>query len=269
MHILTSLAEDFRALWNVRRLVGVLTRREFEARHAGSVGGIIWAWLPPLLTLFTYFLVFDVVFAMRLGEHAPTNRVGAYLVVGMLPWMAFADATQRGMGSLLEAGGMLQKNPLPPAIFPARSVLASTLVFSPLVLLLVLVYAGSHHFAPGLFAVLPLYALQLLLCFLLAYLLAVLAAALRDVVQVVGFMLSIGVFLSPVLFPVTMFPEGWRWVLWLNPMSAFVMGYQSALLQGVWPAVQVWSVIGVWIAVLAVALNMVLSRSRDQLVDWL
>jgi len=164
---------------------------------------------------------------------------------------------------------MLQKNPLPPAIFPARSVLASTLVFSPLVLLLVFVYAGSHHFAPGLFAVLPLYALQLLLCFLLAYLLAVLAAALRDVVQVVGFMLSIGVFLSPVLFPVTMFPEGWRWVLWLNPMSAFVMGYQSALLQGAWPAVQVWGVIGVWIAVLAVALNMVLSRSRDQLVDWL
>lgn len=269
MRFLSSLGEDFRALWSVRRLVGVLTRREFEARHAGSAGGIVWAWIPPLLTLLTYFLVFDVVFAMRLGENAPTNRVGAYLVVGMLPWMAFADAAQRGMGSLLEAGGMLQKNPLPPAIFPARSVLASTLVFSPLLLVLVFVYVQSHQFSLGLFAVLPLYALQLLMCFLLAYLLAVLAAALRDVVQVVGFLLSIGLFLSPVLFPVTMFPEGWRWVLWLNPMSAFVMGYQAALLQGAWPEAQVWGVIGVWIGLLAIALNMVLSRSRDQLVDWL
>lgn len=269
MHILTSLGKDFGALWSLRRLVGVLTRREFEARHAGSVGGIVWAWLPPLLTLFAYYLVFDVVFSMRLGEHAPTNRVGAYLIVGMLPWMAFADATQRGMNSLLEAGGMLQKNPLPPAIFPARSVLASTFVFSPLILLLVLFYIPSHHLSPGVFAVLPLYVLQVLLCFLLAYLLAVLAAALRDVVQVVGFMLSIGVFLSPVLFPVTMFPEAWRWVLWLNPMSAFVMGYQSALLQGAWPAVDVWAVIGVWVVVLGGVLNMALSRSRDQLVDWL
>jgi len=269
MQLLSSLGEDLRALWSLRRLVGVLTRREFEARNAGSVGGILWAWLPPLLTVFAYYLVFDVVFSMRLGEHAPTNRVGAYLIVGMLPWMAFADATQRGMSSLLDAGGMLQKNPLPPAIFPARSVLASSLVFSPLIFLLVPAYTGAHHFASGVIAVLPLYALQVLLCFLLAYLLAVLAAALRDVVQVVGFLLSIGVFLSPVLFPATMFPERWRWVLWLNPMSAPVMGYQSALLKGEWPALEIWGVMGVWLLILMVLLNMAVSRSRDQLVDWL
>ena len=269
MHPLSSLSQDFRSLWSSRRLVAVLTRREFEARHAGSVGGILWAWLPPLLTVFAYYLVFDVVFSMRLGDQAPTNRVGAYLIVGMLPWMAFADATQRGMSSLLDAGGMLQKNPLPPAIFPARSVLASSLVFSPLIALLVPVYMNAHQFSLGVLAVLPLYALQLLLCFLLAYLLAILAAALRDVVQVVGFLLSIGVFLSPVLFPVTMFPERWRWVLWLNPMSAPVMGYQTALLKGAWPPVEVWGVIGLWVLVLMLALNMAVSRSRDQLVDWL
>ncbi|MET4579493.1 lipopolysaccharide transport system permease protein [Ottowia thiooxydans] len=269
MQLMSSLSEDLRALWSLRRLVGVLTRREFEARNAGSVGGIVWAWLPPLLTVFAYYLVFDVVFSMRLGEHAPTSRVGAYLIVGMLPWMAFADATQRGMSSLLDAGGMLQKNPLPPAIFPARSVLASSLVFSPLILLLIPIYTPAHHFSWGVVAVFPLYALQLLLCFLLGYLLAVLAAALRDVVQVVGFLLSIGIFLSPVLFPATMFPEPWRWVLWLNPMSALVMGYQSALLQGAWPPIEIWGVIAIWLVGLTLVLNMALSRSRDQLVDWL
>ena len=269
MQLLSSLGEDIRALWSLRRLVRVLTRREFEARNAGSVGGILWAWLPPLLTVFAYYLVFDVVFSMRLGEHAPTDRVGAYLIVGMLPWMAFSDATSRGMSSLLDAGGMLQKNPLPPAIFPARSVLASSLVFSPLIVLLVPAYIGAHHFSLGVAAVLPLYLLQVVLCFLLAYLLAVLAAALRDVVQVVGFLLSIGIFLSPVLFPVTMFPERWRWVLWLNPMSALVVGYQSALLKGQWPPMEVWGVIGLWLLILIVVLNMAISRSRDQLVDWL
>jgi ABC-type multidrug transport system fused ATPase/permease subunit len=73
--------------------------------------------------------------------------------------------------------------------------------------------------------------LQLLLCLLLGYLLAVLAAALRDTVQLVGFLLSVGIYLSPFCFrsPVS---ENWRWVLWLNPMTALVLGYQQVLLQG-------------------------------------
>jgi lipopolysaccharide transport system permease protein len=122
-------------------------------------------WLPPLLTIASYFLVFDVVFGMRLGQGAPTSRVGTYLIVGMLPWMAFADAVQRGMSSLLDAGSLLHKNPLPPVLFPARAVLASGVVFAPLLLLLVPLYAGSHQFAPGVWALAPLLALQGVLAF--------------------------------------------------------------------------------------------------------
>ena len=104
---------------------------------------------------------------------------------------------------------------------------------------------------------------------MLAYLLAILAAALRDVVQVVGFLLSVGIYLSPILFPLSMFPAGWRWVLWLNPMTTTVVGLQSVLLQGVWPPLAVWGVAGLWLAGLAMVLNGVVARSRDQLVDWL
>ena len=266
---MTALWVECRQLWRLRALLAVMTRRELAARFAGSAGGVLWVWLPPLLTIAAYYLVFDVVFGMRLGAGAPTGRVGTYLIVGMLPWMAFADATQRGMTSLLDAGGLLHKNPLPPALFPARAVLASGVVFAPLLLALLPLYAGSHHFAPGVWALLPLLALQGLLCFLLAYLLAILAAALRDVVQVVGVALSLGVFLSPVLFPATLFPERWRWLLWLNPMTAPVLGYQTALLRGAWPAWDVWLVLAAWIAVLAAALSLAVARSRDQVVDWL
>jgi len=67
----------------------------------------------------------------------------------------------------------------------------------------------------------------------------------------------------------SMFPEGWRWVLWLNPMTALVIGYQQVLLQGAWPPAGVWVALGCWLVVVAVALNVVVKRSRDQLVDWL
>lgn len=65
----------------------MLTRREIAARYAGTAMGVAWAYVQPMLTIAAYYLVFDVVFAMRLGDGAPTHAVGAYLIV-MLPWMA-------------------------------------------------------------------------------------------------------------------------------------------------------------------------------------
>ena len=118
------LWRDVVLLGRGRSLLAVLTRREIGARFAGSAGGVLWAWVQPALSIAAYFLVFDVVFALRMGEGAPTARVGTFLIVGMLAWMAFSDATQRAMGSLVEVGGLLQKNALPPALFPARAVLA-------------------------------------------------------------------------------------------------------------------------------------------------
>ena len=266
---MTSLGEDIRHLWGARSLIAVMVRREVASRHAGTAAGVLWPYLQPLLTVAAYYLVFDVVFSMRLGDGAPTHAVGTFLIVGALPWMAFCDSISRGMSSLIDAGAMLQKNALPPVLFPIRSVLASSMIFTPLMLLLMLFYIPVHHMQWGVLAVFPLMVLQLLMSVLLAYVLAILAAALRDTVQLVGFMLSVGIYLTPILFPITMFPERWRWVLWLNPMASYVLGYQTALLQGQWPSAIVWVVSIVWIALLAGLANIIAKRSRDQLVDWL
>ena len=266
---MTALLDELRTLWRGRGLAWVLTRREVASRHSGTALGIVWPYLQPLLMVAAYYLVFDVVFGMRLGEGAPTRAVGAFLVVGALPWMAFCDAVSRGMNSLIDAGGLLHKNPLPPVLFVARAVLASALIYGPLMLLVALAYLPAHGLRPALLALPALVALQLLLCLVLAHVLAILAAALRDAVQLVGFLLSVGIYLSPILFPMSLFPERWRWVLWLNPMTALVQGYQQVLLQGAWPPAAVWCVSLAWIGLLAGVLNLLVARSRDQLVDWL
>lgn len=264
-----TLQNEWRAVWSARSLVWVLTLREVAARHAGTAVGILWPYLQPLLTVAAYYLVFDVVFSMRLGNGAPTHAVGTFLVVGALPWMAFCDAVSRGMNSLIEAGGMLQKNPLPPVLFTTRAVLASSVIYGPLIVLVAVLYTPLHGFRLSVLSLLPLLAAQVLLSILLGYLLAILAAALRDTVQIVGFLLSVGIYLTPILFPLSMFPEGWRWVLWFNPMTAFVIGYQDVLLQGAWPPVAAWIAIAAWMGAVALALNVLVARSRDQLVDWL
>ena len=262
--------QELAVLWRSRSLVWMLARRDIATRHSAAAGGVLWAYVQPLLMVAAYYLLFDVVFSMRVGDGSGHPRAaGQFLIVGALPWMAFCDAISRAMNSLVDAGSLLQKNALPVVLFPARAVLASTVVFAPLVAFVTVAYAPVHHFSVAVLGVIPLLLLQLVLCVLLGYLLAVLAAALRDTLQIVTFFLSAGIFVSPVLFPLAMFPENWRWVLWLNPMTPFVVAYQSVLLQGSWPPAAVWLAPVGWICVSAVVLNLVVQRSRDELVDWL
>ena len=260
---------DWQALWQARGLLWIMTRRELASRYAGSAAGVLWAYLQPILMVAAYFLVFDVVFAMRMGHNAPTARVGTYLVVGALPWLAFCESLSRGASSLVDAGGLLQKNALPPVLFVARSVLAGWVVFVPLMVALTLSYLPVSGFGWALLAVPLLLVLQGALALLLAHILAILAAAVRDTLQVLAFALSVGIFLSPILFPISLFPVAWRWVLYANPMTSLVTGYQSVLLQGVWPSLTVWSVAIGWLILLALLLNVLIHRSRDELVDWL
>jgi lipopolysaccharide transport system permease protein len=261
--------QEWRSLWLGRGLLWVMTRRELSSRYAGSAMGVVWAYLQPILTIAAYFLVFDVVFSMRMGEGAPTTRMGTYLVAGALPWLAFSEALTRGAGSLVEAGSLLQKNALPPVLFVARSVLTSWVVYAPLIAVVTLGYLPVSGFGWAILAVPLLLLMQSMMTIVLAHALAILAAAMRDVLQVLTFLTSVGVYLSPVLFPLSFFPEEWRWVLFANPMSALVMGYQSVLLQGAWPGAEVWAITAIWTLVPAIALNTLIQRSRDQLVDWL
>jgi lipopolysaccharide transport system permease protein len=173
------------------------------------------------------------------------------------------------MTSLVEAGGLLQKNPLPTVLFPVRAVLSTSVIFLPLMMLLVFAYAPLHGFGPALLLLPPLLASAVLVWCLQAYALAILAAALRDVIQVVTFVLGIGMFLSPVLFPPSMFPQGLAWLLWLNPMTPTVLGVQGLLLQGAAPPPSVWAAQLAWLAGTAVALEVLIARSREQLIDWL
>ena len=256
-------------LYHGRALLWALTKRELQSRHAGSVAGLVWAYLQPLLTVASYYLVFDVVFALRMGEGAPARAVGIYLIVGALPWMAFGDAVSRGTQSLVEAGGLLQKNPLPPSMFPARVVLASGLIFTPLMVGLAAAYWPVHGGAMALLALPLLWCAQVALVFWLAHLLSLFNAAVRDTGQVVTFFLQIGIFLSPALFPYAQFPADWRWLLWINPMTPFLLAYQNVLLQGLWPTPEMWVAIFTWPLALAVLTRLFLNRCRDQLVDWL
>lgn len=263
-----ALLLDVRALWHARALLFMITRRDVLARFAGAFLGWLWSYMQPILTIAVYYVVFDLVLEARFGSDMGNRSVGIYLIVGMIPWMAFVDAVSRGMSSLIESSGIIQKNPLPLVLFPARSVLASAVTYSPLFFLVAIVYSFKQP-TLALIAI-PVFMLLLyMLVFLLSYSLAIMAAAFRDVLQIVGFLLSLGVFVSPILFPVTMFPVDIQWLVWLNPITPMVLAMQDILLKGAWPAVTYYLIMLGWILALSGFTSVLISRSREHLADWL
>ncbi len=274
--ILNALVGDLRALpvqvveaWRARALLSLMVEREIRSRFTGTVLGLIWLYAQPMLTIATYYIVFDRVLKARLGEGAPTHHVGIYLIIGMVPWIGFSDGLSRAMYSLLDAAGLLQKNALPLVLFPARGALTSALTFLPPLLLVAAVFAVVRGPSPALLLLPVLILAQVALSFMLGYALAILAAAMRDVLQVIGFFLSLGIFLSPVLFTMNMIPEHFRWLFWLNPMTCIILGFQSVILLKQVPGWEVWGVLCAWLSGSALLLNRLIDRSREQLVDWL
>lgn len=252
-----------------RHLLWVMILREVKSRSSGTAGGWLWVYAQPLLTVAAYYLVFDVVFGMRSGTGNAAKGAGTFLIVGMLPWQGFAEALGRTAHSLLDAAHLLQKNAIPPVLVVLRTVGAAAVVHAPLLLGLVAAYWPLHQGAMPLL-LFPLFVvLQYAMTWWLGHALAIMAAALRDVVQLLGFALSVGVFASPVLFPLEMFPAQWQWVLWLNPMTPWVLAYQDLLLHGAWPSAWVGVGMAVWLMLAGVLAVVLHKRSKDELVDWL
>ena len=269
---LQHVQQACRLLWTQRRFLWLLSKNDLSNRYAGSMAGVLWAYVQPILTIAAYWLVFDFIFELKVGNNSGNaSRMGAYLVAGSVPWLAFCDATLRGTHALVDASALVQKSAIPPSLVISRSVLASCITFGPLLLLLPLAYirgaTGASFLAYG--AVPFLVLCQFALSLLLSHILAVFSAALRDMLQITAFSLSLGIYLTPVFFPITLFPEAWRWILYLNPMTALVMSYQSVFLYSVWPPAEQWAVTGGWILALVFFLEPVLARSKNELVDWL
>lgn len=264
-----SLSAQLTEAWRLRALLGLMTARDIRSRFSGTALGLVWLYVQPVLTVVSYYFVFDVVLKTRLAEGAPTRSLGFYLVVGMMPWIAFSDALTRAMNSLVEAGNLLQKNALIPLLFPARAVAASALTYVPPIALVALAAVFVNGPSPALLALPVVLVVQVALSFVLGYAFAILAAAMRDVMQVVGFLLSLGIFASPVLFTMDMIPEGMRWLLWLNPMTPVILAVQDILLAGRFPPLQSWGVLALWLTVSTLVLDRLIKRSGEHLVEWL
>ena len=221
-------------IWRNRSLIRVMVRRDILGRYKGSFGGSFWTIINPLLLMATYFVVFGIILYNR--KYATRYDFALYFLAGMLPWLPFSEAVGRSPTVVLEHRNFVKK-----LVF-AVETLPVNLVVSGLVteLFAVLLYCGFllaiRHTIPPTILWLPVLLIpQVLLTMGISWFLAGLGAFVRDLGQVIGFVLTAWFFLTPICYPEEQLPTSIPF-LTKNPMYVLVHGYRAILLENHAPA---------------------------------
>ncbi len=225
------------SIWRNRKLIRAMVRRDIRARYRGSFMGLYWTVLNPLLLMLTYFFVFGIVLRARLGADPSRTGFALYFLAGMLPWLPFSEAAARAPWVILEHRNFVKKLVFPVETLPVNLTVAGlvTEAFA-LALFLVglLVLRGG---VPQTALWLPILVVpQVLFTMGLCWFLAALGVYLRDLGQVIGFLLTLWFFLTPICYPMESLPAEALPLLRKNPLFVLVQGYRAILLDGTPPA---------------------------------
>jgi len=217
---------NLKELYQYRGLLLSLVQRELQARYRGSVLGFLWTFLNPTLLMLVYGLVFSVYMRQSIPNYL------YFMFVGLLPWIWFSTSVVSGASSISDRRDLLTKVHFPAQVLPA-TVVTTHLVNFLLSLPLMFVLGAVHGIFPSwhLLALPFVVAVQLCLTLGVAYLVAALNVTFRDLQHIVGNLITLGFFLTPILYTMTTIPEqGRALVMIANPMAALITSYQAILI---------------------------------------
>ena len=253
-----------------RSLIRSMVRRDIAGRYRASHAGLFWTVIHPLLMMLTYYFVFGIVLRARFGDGSLPAGFLMYFLAGMLPWLAFSEAVGRAPTTVVEHASFVKKLLFPVETLPVNLVLAG-LVSEAFGLAIFVVGLVAFGYPTSLTAFyLPLILVpQFLFALGLCWLLSALGVFFRDLSQLIGFLLTVWFFTTPICYPEASLPQNYLWVFELNPMYVFVQSYRAIFLELAappWKPLAVLSAVSVAAFVLGHAWFYKLKRSFADLV---
>jgi ABC-type polysaccharide/polyol phosphate export permease len=219
-------------------LLRYFVHRQVTRKYRKSYLGFAWAFLSPLIWVFFLTLIFSEVVGLRFRviEGDPTLNFGLYLYCGLLPFLAFSEAANKGLNAISGNKGLVQQIVFPLELLPLANVITSMIdkLFGLGALLVVLLVFGRElHWTISL---LPLiFVLQLVFVLGLTYFMAILGTYLPDVGEMTRPVIRGMFFFTPILWTADRLPENLRWVVNYNPLAYLVEAYRDLILNGELP----------------------------------
>jgi ABC-2 type transport system permease protein len=208
-------------------MLSSLVLTDLRTRYKGSVLGFLWTFLNPLLMLIVYTFVFSNILRANI-ENYPM-----FLFVAILPWIFFQSSVQNSINIIIRNGNMVKKIYFPREVLPISAVAGGAVnyLFGLMILIPALLIFGISIKATIL--LIPVILLiQSLLTLGISFAVAALNVYFRDVEHIVSFMLQLGFYVTPIIFPVNLFPEKFQPFFKLNPLTGIMEAYRDVMIYG-------------------------------------
>jgi lipopolysaccharide transport system permease protein len=228
---LSFLVEPWALLWRHRRLLWQTTLSDIRGRFAGSVLGLLWIVLLPVLLLAVYAAVYIYVFKVRYGLFE-SNEYVLLIFCGLIPFIGFSEALAVGTPSVAANASLVRNTLFPIDLVPVKAVLTSQAiqVVGTVLLLGGIGFAGK--LGPTALLLPVIWVLQILFTIGVIWFFSSINVYARDLAQIVGVLNLILMMVSPIAYSADMVPEALRPFLAMNPLYYVITAYQDALMLG-------------------------------------
>ena len=225
------------ALMRSLQVVWVLTRSDFRARYRAQALGVFWSLISPLVMMAIMSLVFTQVFRTS-AAHFPV-----FLLIGLLVWEWIANGISASTQVFVANADVIKRTVFAREMLPVAAVLShgiNFLIAGSMLLVFVPIFPGAFRLTPALLLIPVLLGLLVVLMVGIGLATSVLNVIYRDVAYLVNTALLLLYWLTPVIYPLDVIPQPYRWVLAWNPLGGVLVGLRGAIMQGSVPSLHAW-----------------------------
>ncbi|MDU5721949.1 ABC transporter permease [Clostridium butyricum] len=224
-NLIKEIYIDRELLWN-------FSLKDFKRRFAGSFFGMAWAFIQPLLTMIIYWVVFQ--FGFRSGDVGEVPFV-LWFMCGIIPWLFISEAFSIASNSFLEYSYLVKKVIFNINILPLVKILSSVFIHLFFIILLTIICSIFGYY-PNIYMIQIVYYMvcSIIFVFSISLICSSIMVFFRDLNQIIGVILLIGMWGTPIAWNSNMFPERIQFILKLNPIYYLVEGYRDCFVNHIW-----------------------------------
>ena len=233
------LSDPFRLIFSNLYLLARTTLVELKTQYAGSLFGLFWVVLGPVLLLGIYTAIYAFIFRVR-PEALSVEEYILYVFSGLVPFLAFSASLTQGAMSLAANRQILLSTVFPPDLLPLRAVLIASIILPVGLFMVVIGDTIFGHFTWHSLLIIPLLILQTMFLSGVAWVLSLLTIVMRDIQQILQYVTIMLLVVTPIAYTPDMIPNKLKMVMYLNPLSYYTTSFQYVLSYDALPPTEIW-----------------------------
>ncbi|MBR6966765.1 MAG: ABC transporter permease [Clostridia bacterium] len=217
-----------REIWEYREMVQSLVRRDLRGRYKASVLGFLWTFIVPLCQLLVYTVVFSVILQSGI------EKFYLYLFIGLIPWNFFSTCLTGGASCILQQQSLVNKIFFPREVVPVSFVTAAfvNMLYCEIVVFAVCIFSGVHFSLAGLLCLPVVMLIEYIFTLGITMIISALDVYFRDLEHILGILSMAWMFMTPIMYDISIVPENLMPVFQLNPMTSIITAYRDIMYAG-------------------------------------